>query len=503
MSNVIALNMSRPPVVGLVRFYIKFAIRALALLLTLNVAFLALRLADNLIDKRAVAATLRWGYVDGSMVASNYSNNQLVGIDQYSDCVTAQLAALGGESPIQDALAPRLLSGEQVAADTTTASRQRCLELRTYLEGQFPDTPRATYTRFWHGGAGILAASLRVLPVDGYRALLLNLTLALIALTGVLAARARSGLLLAIGPLLCFSFLFNGQFGYGQLFSYGPAQVALWSMAALTVALRDKLTERNLLHLAIVSGALEAFLDQLISPPMVAITFLTVALFTWRHRAGQQSLRRMGMMVAGLYACWGFGFAGTYLVKLALSVALIGPSAFNDMFAQLAFRVGTVDPQFSLYRGSATRWEVMGRNMVALLSFVGRLGYSGSNTTLSTVLVIACSALSGWILALYGLLRNRGRLSYFKAGIPYLVASAFMLLWIFVLPEHTLRHAFFMVRSAAIWILAGWGWLCAARAFSSDFASQRHASDEARDYEIAEELGGSDHDLRRQHNPYA
>lgn len=311
----------------------------------------------------------------------------------------------------------------------------------------------------------MLALALTVMPVEAYRALLLNLTLALIALSAVLAA--RGGILwLRLAPLLVGSFAIGGQMGYGQLFSYGPPQIALWLTVMGMIAWRTRLTPDRLVMLAVVSGSVEAFLDQLISVPLVAGVFLVVAgVVAVRPDEGPA---RAGLRLAVLGGAWMAGFLGSYAAKLGLSVALLGPGPFVDFAQQLLFRVGTLDPEigYDAARG-ASRFTMLWGNVGVLAANFWRLGYAGADSIVASCLLLA-AGIGGWAAAL---LRRASVVSGEKraalaAGMPYLAASAFLLLWVMALPEHTARHAFFTVRAALLWLVSGWGWYCCIRAES-------------------------------------
>lgn len=436
-----------------------------AALLALNLAFLGIRLADNLVSKSIVEKELRVGFSNGSMSITSYPGNMLIGRDQYSDCIIAQLAVLGGADALHDAIAPRLLHLEQVGPDGQPITYQACGELKRYLDGNNRHIPGATYTRFWQGGASLLALGLSFLPVDGYRGLLLNLSLGLIALTAVLAARGPPQLLTALAPLLALSFLFGGQVGYAQLFSYGPPQIVMWGIAAGMIAFRGCLTIGRMMPIAVTAGALEAFFDQIISVPLAAVVFALVAGFVLQVNAAPQRTRDAAATMALLFGAWIFGFAGSYAIKLLISVALLGWAPIHDFVTQLLFRAGTVDPQFGFGPERHTsRLVMLGSNFVALLANSWRLGYTSRNSEAVGCLVVAAVMLVGWVTALSTLLTlpRDARDRFTAAGMPYIAAAVFLLLWVIALPEHTIRHAFFMVRSAVPWLIGGWGWILAA-----------------------------------------
>lgn len=444
--------------------WIGLAFKCCLLLLAANGAFLAVRFADNLVPKAAVAASLRAGYANGSMTVDSYPTNMLAGRDQYSDCIAAQLAVLGGADAASDAVAPRLLSPEQVGPDMRPIRQYPCQALKRYVESGYPQAPSATYTRFWQGSASLLAVGLATMPVDVYRALLLMTALGLIALTAVLAALADKRLLIAMAPLLLASALFGGQIGYGQLFSYGPPQIALWIFAAAIIALRRHWTHERLILLAVLSGATEAFLDQIISVPLIAASFLIVAGLVIQHRDGTPPVRQAIASMATLMLAWAFGFAGTYAMKLLLSVVLLGWAPLQEFLQQLAFRAGTVDPEFGYTPDHPpSRLFLLWVDILALAGNFWRLGFASDDSGILNYLALLFGA-AGWVTAI--LRRARGaaedRARALAAGIPYIAAALFLLIWVIALPEHTMRHAFFMVRSAMIWLIGGWGWLACA-----------------------------------------
>lgn len=450
--------------------WVRLALRCVMVLIAANGLFLGVRFADNLVPKAAVAASLRAGYSDGSMGVQSYPANMWLGRDQYSDCIAAQLAVLGGVDATRDAVAPRLLLPEQVGPDMQPVPQYPCQTLKDYVEGSYRAPPAATYTRFWQGSASALAVALSIMPVDAYRALLLSSALGLIALTAMIAALADRRLLFALAPLLIASAVFGGQVGYGQLFSYGPPQIALWLTAAGMIALRHHLTQNRLILLAVLSGAIEAFLDQIISVPLIATSFLTIAGLVSYSRDGTLSVRRAILSMAVLTVAWMFGFAGSYAIKLLLSVALLGWAPAQDFFQQLAYRAGTVDPDYGYGADHpVSRFAMLWPNIMALYDNFWRLGLASKPDALQNGVVNLAALLvgaAGWVCAIRrraaGPAQDRARA--LVAGIPYIAAALFLLLWIIAFPEHTVRHAFFMVRSTIVWLIGGWGWLCAAYA---------------------------------------
>ena len=439
---------------------VRLSLWALATLLLVNGCFLAIRLGDGLLARDHISSALLKGFERGAMGVNPYPRNVLAGRDGYSDCITAQIAVLGDRTLLKNALAPRLMSQEQVGH----ASNQHnaCEELLQYLDGSAQPLPGATYTRFWHGAATALNMALLALPLDGYKALLLDLTLGLIAATAVCAALAGKRLLAALAPLLLASFAFGGQVGYAQLISYGPAAIATWCMALALIVERNRMSDERVVRFAVTAGALEAFFDQMISVPLAAGIFVVVAGAITAERGGgpAQGLSRVG----GIVIAWGCGLIGSYAIKLGLSVVVLGPSALSEFVQQIAYRAGTVDAEIGLSPAApVSRVTVVGLAMLRSLVNIWRLGYTDAPGMFCVT--IAALGITGWVFAatsLIAALRERRAGVFLNCGAGYIAASLVIVAWFVLFPEHVARHSF-TVRAALIWIIGGWGWFLCGR----------------------------------------
>ena len=442
------------------RHLVRLGLTLLTTLLLLNGCFLALRLADSLIDKDQIASAMRDGFEHGAMSLDPWPHNALLGRDHYSDCITAQIAVVGDKTPFKNALAPRLMSQEQ--AGHAALQHNACDELLQYLNGSAQPIPGVTYTRFWHGAANVLNVALLSLPFDGYRAILLDLTLGLIAATAVCAALAGKHLLTALAPLLVGSFAFDGQIGYAQLVSYGPAAIATWSVALALVHERNRMTEERMVRFAVTAGALEAFLDQMISVPLAAAVFVVVAgTITADHANGPaRSLSRMSSIVVA----WACGLVGSYAIKLGLSMMVLGPNALIEFAQQIAYRAGTVDTEIGLDPAASTsRLAIVGLAILRALANAWRLGYTDAPGMFCISLGLA--GIAGWAFAATFLVAawREGRAAVvLEYGAAYIAASLVVAGWFVMFPEHVLRHSF-TVRASLIWVIGGWGWFLSAR----------------------------------------
>ena len=435
----------------------------------MNGAFLLARLVGGMVPTYRVIHALRAGFAGGSATISDYPRGRFIGVDQYTDCVTFQVAILGNDGPLSTALAPRILSPEGVAPGATVGPVHRCAELKSYLdEGTQGSAQLATYTRFWQGPATFLSLALAVLSLDGYRALLLTASFGVIALCAVLAALKSRDLFLGLSPLLLFSFVADEQVGFGQLVSHAPSCIASWSFAALLIACKDLLSFRRVILLAVAAGSTEAFVDFLISVPMSASIFIIVSvavmLPTWRNC----SVARAAGYTVSYAGAWYGGFLGTYVSKLALTIPVLGWSnVVTPFLEQLRFRMSTVDPSEGLV---VQGW---GSTPIAAFKAIGRLaenvwmlGYTEQHRFVVAAMLLIGGC--GWAYAIWRVLHklSQERGHSLLSGLGYVTASLLMLIWVVALPEHTWRHFWFMIRSAMIWLPAGWGWAMTEYAFS-------------------------------------
>jgi hypothetical protein len=264
---------------------------------------------------------------------------------------------------------------------------------------------------------------------------------------------------------LAVSFLFGGQIGYGQLFSYGPSQIVLWGFAAGLIRFQARLTTERVIPIAVAAGAMEAFFDQIISVPLAIGVFTIVAGFVLQIRTDLPRARDAAGTMTVMFGAWMFGFAGSYVLKLLISMTLLGWDPIRDFMTQLLFRAGTVDATFGFApERHASRFAMLSTNFIALMGNSWRLGYTSRNSGINGSLIVVAVMLAGWVAAICTLAvlppADRGR--FVAAGMPYIAAALFLLLWVTAFPEHTIRHAFFMVRSAILWMFGGWGWIFAA-----------------------------------------
>lgn len=425
-----------------------------ALLAALNISFLLVRVAGTYLPKDTIEAALATAFGRGTATTEDYPVNPLVGLDQYTDCVSFELALLGNDGVFAEALAPRLLQDVRAS--------YRCVHLARYLDGVYRPDRAWTYTRFWQGQATLTAAMLQVFSLGYYRTILVMLCYASIGFAGLCVAHARPERLFVLAPLFALAFALSGIAAFGSLVSHAPPFIALWVVVGVMVLRRPRLNWGSVFIFGVVAGAIEAYLDMLMLVPFSAAIFVLFANAAFHDRLRELRPRDVWIFNAAATAAWACGFLGTYVFKIGFTIALLGwEPVMTPLTDQLTLHLGTVNSAVGLHEASglASRLALLGRNLVKLGGNLWRLGYAEGSLAASAI--IAVLALFGWLAAsvfFVGAFR-RGRGSEALAnGAGFIAASSIVMVWFALLPEHTFVHAWFMVRATVVWIAAGWCW---------------------------------------------
>lgn len=423
----------------------------LALLVVLNCGFLGLRLAQTFIPKQAIIEEVRRGVRLGTLSWDDYPSNYLIGFDQWTDCLALELASVGADTRLTEALAPEVLSPTNAAG--------RCPALVGFVYGGFRPSEPYTYTRFWHGYSTVLAYALQVMPLQAYRGLLSMLCYGAVAFAACAAALAGARILRMLLPLLVAGFAFTGLPQFGPLVSHSPAFIAMWTLAGVLLLMRQRLSSLGVLGMALLFGALEAFLDAMILCPLSAGLAVIFANAAYLERLDRAPFRQIALFNGAVVLAWGLGFAGTYIFKLAATMAVLGfDPVITPFIDQLMLRMGPASEGASTFFGR-------------LYDNLWRIGYGDHDrgddqAGIAAGLLVTVMAV-GWASAIARFVGSwrRGAPGFRLGGaFGFLLASAMLLGWCVVFREHTARHAFFVVRTTILWIAGGWCWFLAQRA---------------------------------------
>ena len=218
-----------------------------------NTAFLLIRIARTFLPKQPIAQEVIRGLSAGAFSISEYpqkqEQNPMIGLYQWTDCLSFEVVLVGSSTIMTEALAPRVL--------IPPTSNERCSAVVGFVSGTFRPSEFYTYTRFWHGYSTVMSAMLQVMPLGGY-------FYGGVAFAGFYAAMTGRETLLVLLPLLVVGFAASEIDQLGALVSHSPAFIGLWAMAGLLLLLQNRLDFLGLLLFALSFGAVEAFLDLMI-----------------------------------------------------------------------------------------------------------------------------------------------------------------------------------------------------------------------------------------------
>lgn len=421
------------------RELLRFVLPALAALGGLTLLYVATLCAAALVDKDRVRDALRLA-ADIGVVQSKNQGVDAYGraVDHFSECV-----ALGGS-----ALAPRiegsLLQHVLLHPVVTTASGDKtdpCGALRLYVAGDGTATGRFAYLHYWHGQSALIAVGL---GIGGSLVLLHKLSLlALVAAVVCLLwqwsrhAPVEGALILVVGYLLC-----TDAVHVPQLLSHAVGQILAFSSAAIACALAGRGTagESALWWLALLSGSMYAFVDFLTNPPLTP-ALMAFAILACSARSGINVPTRTGhpwpaAIAVQVVIIWFASYAITWTGKWLVTALVVSPEfVAEQVFPQIIHRLkGGLDREMGDGQLSASFG-------VATLQNLRQVGFMSALTVAGLLAAVFCvrrrpGAPDARLFV------GRFALLAWPAAIP--------LVWVEVVRNHSIVHAWFTYRSLAM-----------------------------------------------------
>jgi hypothetical protein len=404
----------------------RLAIGALVLAL-LNSAFLLVLVLVQQLDGAPMEQSLRRSAERGQISLDPWpqvrAGPRTFTLDQYTDCIAYSTAIDGPEpSPLRRAVEARILS---------VANPNPCEHLLRHLTERAPWTAEP-YLRYWHGYQAVLRPLLRHWDVGTVRRV--NYALAGAAAVAFAAALFASLPWTAAAALLALLIALTDALVVPLVTAHVAGMVVtLLTCTAALLALRRPPDENRgrLLWIALVSGAVFNFVDFLVNPPFAPtlLAFLALATWTWHGngpgRGGRGQLREATLVVA----TWFAAYAATWAAKWAVAAAILGPSEVLGDVLYAAQRRTTGDvagAPVQLGAAAVENFAMIGWTPVAAVAIV---------TAAALALLLARYGAAGPRLARFGVLCA-------PALIP--------LLWLETLRSHSVEHALFTYRSAAL-----------------------------------------------------
>ena len=404
----------------------QLAAGALALAL-LNATFLAVLVLVQQLNGAPMEQSLRRSAERGQISLDPWPQVQVglrtFTLDQYTDCLAYSTAIDGPEpSPLRRAVQARILS--ETAANP-------CEHLIRHLTERAPWTAEP-YFRYWHGYQTYLRPLLRNWDVATIHRVNYAMAGACFAAFAAavftslpwMAAAALLALLLALTDALVVPLMTAHVAGL---------VVTLLTCTAALLALRRPPDDnwRRLRWIALVSGAVFNFVDFLINPPFAPtlLAFLALATWTWRGGGPGQGAREQLREASLVVATWFAAYAATWAAKWAIAAAILGPNQVLGDILCAAHRRAAGD--------------VAGAPVSLGAAAVESFAMIGSTSVVAVVIATAVGL--ALLLARYGDTRKR------LARFGVLCAPALIpLLWLETLRSHSVEHALFAYRSAAL-----------------------------------------------------
>ena len=360
-----------------------------------------------------------------------------IGRHQYNDCLILWQALDQRAPSAQLAVSPLL--------DLPQAAESRCARLRRFVAGEIAGDP-VFYHRYLHAHTTVARILLPILSVAQIRTLY-HSTLTLLVLAGIalsLTALARRRTPEALFWLIVF-LVFSRWFGlesYGQSLGHGPADIVHLSflLVLAAAAARGGLSAKTAILMSGLFGAGVMLFEFLTGGIPLGLAAVIGGLpFALRRTEGERVTDRIAE--AAIAFCAGAG--ACLLAKLGLALAVFGPGPLLDYAGQLGARmgllnhaemagVGPLDLAKKLAKGVnglAAGMHLMAGFMLVLAVAAGGWGYARTRAAQDPELKRAAAAL---------LLSNLA------------IAALLALFW-----QHTVVHAWFMVRTLTWTIASG------------------------------------------------
>lgn len=439
-------------------------VRALALVLALNVIFAAIAVAVALIPQDLFRERARHAFAAGDFDHRDFLPlDSRRGFNQWSDCILLQMLSSNDDSTLAKAFGPLI---HHALIDDET---QSCSTLLALLNGDRLTDAHVSYRygRFWHGYGVTTAILLPFLEVDQVRVLLKVLvyssilSLALVALT----AQPLTGFALSIAATAAF---FWALPYYGQSFGAAPGDAFMMLVLAGCLLWHRQLGRLpTFIPFCAALGALVYYLEFWtgLTPTLVGL-FLPMAYLIASLRPENQ-VHPQGAWRFALAGIAAFALGGVATVVLKLSLAF----AFSDPLVLEAF----VERLQAYSSAPATTDEETAPGLLALFERVLRRGKVLTyGSPFGAVLLYTVSILA-WLTAA-GVAFWRGGIRPISDFLAFVAGAAVIGLWMVMFQNHTWIHADFMARTLIVPTALGFGALLWQLGFILEARASQHSA---------------------------
>ncbi|WP_044564861.1 hypothetical protein [Azospirillum sp. B4] len=391
-----------------------------------------------------------------------------------NDClILSMLVIPPRDGIVKAAVSPQTPGGPaEVGGDSRLPDAPQCQGLGRLLSSMDSGSPLpelAYYHRYIHAYRVAMAGMLRIFSFNAASLILLAATvlplayLLVQASRGVMNGEARG---LPYAALATILLMFSGVGVFDFSFSFAPTDILTYLyLVAAYHGLLTKAPARLFSACLCIAGALIADFEFLTGaiPSFISAFLLTVAIDAGRL---DQDLRRK---LATGFACFCLTVAASFGFKILLVSVLWGPSAYLDFGHQLMTRLGsavTLSTREAELLGpygiteqalASSRPLATAYALVKPFYFGYMLAYGSEGLGVTLIILAFLAGAAATFVILRRSMAKRG----VAGGWLYPMACGIAPLWYASFPNHSIEHAFFMVRILA-WSLAASGVMVAA-----------------------------------------
>lgn len=361
-------------------------------------------------------------------------------IDNYADCISTGIAWHLGEGGNYQAV---------ISADYNSLPDEN-VNVSFYREMQGEDVETESYSRYWHGSAGVIRLMLLFTDIKIIRYIIAGLGILLnLALVTVLIRKKQ----VVLGASYMVAFLLvNGVFAltcmeYAFIFLLVP-------LATIILIQCKKMQQKQNAQAAFLAiGMLTAYFDFLTTETLTFTVPFVVYYLVVKESMEQQTERKVQrkkdwffLFKSGI--CWCAGYAGMFLVKWGLSAVTLGKDIFFDSASHAMERVsGDVSLTLNAMAEKANFGErlqgIFQRNL-------GCLYWNTQDVKAGTVVIITLVAVA--VLGSFWYMARKEKYEYDKAVLLCVVALIPFLRFL-VLSNHAYIHYFFTYRALLVTVM--------------------------------------------------
>jgi hypothetical protein len=434
-------------------------VRALALVVLVNAAFLALGLWAAMLPRAPLIARVQDAFAAGDLIETDWPGlESRHGFDQYNDCSILQMITNRDDDQLAHAVGPLIYNKNRGETD-------KCATLRQIVNEGPDAAPYLVfrYARYWHGYNTVTAALLLAFDLGRARRVLTLTLYGALALLVAAAGTRHQGLLAVAASIAVTGSLFWAIPYFGPCFTHAPGDIfVILGLACLLFWRRYLSRLDRLVPFCAVYGAGVVYLEFLTGQlPTAAGLLFALAYLIARARPEPEDQPRQAwrFALAGLLG-FALGAVLTVVIKQILAVAIVGPEALGSFLEYLG-RYVNPSPAASLNHFRET-WASPHDSIVrsTLKSFYVVLK-EGANLTYGSRLAAA------WLYAAAGLAwLTAGVLAFRRSAkraasdfLAFAAGAGIIVLWTWTFQTHTTIHKFWMVRMLLVPLSLGWGGL--------------------------------------------